>query len=276
MSGQTSVKQCGFSVPGSGFNGGPDNCPARHDLEEGKGKYRVRASMEGRTIVRPDPQNPQRHRQRDDGFNGGPDNCPARRRRVAQKFCVGGTGFNGGPDNCPARQEGQIMAAQSKAELQWRAGQLSGQTQAVGTERYVPPGRFNGGPDNCPARLVEQRRVRFSARHASMEGRTIVRPDLSLCPLPPFRTLRLQWRAGQLSGQTGARRGLCMTGCSCFNGGPDNCPARRGKHRASGVRAQSASMEGRTIVRPDALRVGQDGRKMFGLQWRAGQLSGQT
>ena len=146
--------------------------------------------------------------------------------------------------------------------LQWRAGQLPGQTSS---------------PDS----------VR-------------VRPD--------HATRQLQWRAGQLPGQTmlrvrlrsGARR-------ISFNGGPGNCPA---KHRAgtssAACAAESASMEGRAIARPNDLRsateesalrrAGFNGgpgncpakltsfeaahARSFGpgfvLQWRAGQLPGQT
>ncbi len=36
-----------------GFNGGPDNCPARPDGKRKRSDRRMRASMEGRTIVRP-------------------------------------------------------------------------------------------------------------------------------------------------------------------------------------------------------------------------------
>ena len=86
------------------------------------------------------------------GFNGGPDNCPARRLgniHLALRLAS----FNGGPDNCPARQRARF--------------------------RTLPKLTcFNGGPDNCPARPEETAEIR-GGDGASMEGRTIVRPDRS-------------------------------------------------------------------------------------------------
>ena len=61
---------------------------------------------------------------------------------------------------------------------------------------------FNGGPGNCPAKPTA-----ISARI----GAAIV--------------ITLQWRAGQLPGQTVTRSPL--TGAAfTFNGGPGNCPAK--------------------------------------------------
>ncbi len=40
------------------------------------------------------------------------------------------------------------------------------------------------------------------------------------------QTILLQWRAGQLSGQAGAWPLRRRRAVVCFNGGPDNCPAR--------------------------------------------------
>ena len=60
----------------------------------------------------------------------------------------------------------------------------------------------------------------------SMEGRTIVRPDLLVDFLVTTLPVSLQWRAGQLSGQTALRM-----------------PRRDAPLHPS--------MEGRTIVRPD-------------------------
>ena len=86
--------------------------------------------------------------------------------------------------------------------LQWRAGQLPGQTTApqAGSKHEPSP---------------------------SMEGRTIARPDSDRrLPVRAADAMTvLQWRAGQLPGQTAlhdARRYEMTT----FNGGPDNCPAR--------------------------------------------------
>ena len=36
--------------------------------------------------------------------------------------------FNGGPDNCPARLQSESCRRPTPQPLQWRAGQLSGQT----------------------------------------------------------------------------------------------------------------------------------------------------
>ncbi len=110
------------------------------------------ASMEGRTIVRPDPETPVLTRLHGPGFNGGPDNCPARHQHA--------------PD------QGWFTV-----RLQWRAGQLSGQTYLDGVS---PMPRLR----------------------ASMEGRTIVRPDRNSPPEVHREP-------------------------TSFNGGPDNCPARR-------------------------------------------------
>ena len=76
-----------------------------------------------------------------------------------------------------------LDACNNDLDLQWRAGQLSGQTY------------------NHAATWV-------TILMPSMEGRTIVRPDL----LGRLRSMR----------QTAS-----------FNGGPDNCPARRESDHAS-------------------------------------------
>ena len=61
---------------------------------------------------------------------------------------------------------------------------------------------FNGGPDNCPARLQFRRRRRAVGDEPSMEGRTIARPDWRGLPVGNPVPCVLQWRAGQLPGQT--------------------------------------------------------------------------
>ena len=66
--------------------------------------YHIRPSMEGRTIARPDGIAPNRGAGTQQSFNGGPDNCPAR-REVSTIYSRPGIG------------------------LQWRAGQLPGQTK---------------------------------------------------------------------------------------------------------------------------------------------------
>ncbi len=111
-----------------------------------------RASMEGRTIVRPD-------------------------LHCSVSWSERRTGFNGGPDNCPARPSRGLRLVTAQLLLQWRAGQLSGQTRSF------------------PAELM-------LVMTASMEGRTIVRPDPGQDRPTAVAHANLQWRAGQLSGQT--------------------------------------------------------------------------
>ena len=91
--------------------------------------------------------------------------------------------FNGGPGNCPAkRYRGRYCPKVVEiTELQWRAGQLPGQTAAV-----------HGWP------------VRLVSSIASMEGRAIARPN--------------KWVH---EGVGSVRRRI-----SGFNGGPGNCPAK--------------------------------------------------
>ena len=137
---------------------------------------------------------------------------------------------------------------------------------------------FNGGPDNCPAKPGDRAGRRAADLFASMEGRTIARPNVISWVRCSHGSLVLQWRAGQLPGQTTlgpttwrlgttsfnggpdncpAKRRCAPTACrgrGSFNGGPDNCPAKRLEidHIAQGQRI--ASMEGRTIARPNPAR----------------------
>ena len=62
--------------------------------------------------------------------------------------------------------------------------------------------------------------------HPSMEGRTIARPDVGQPAGSSVDTRLLQWRAGQLPGQTACRSWYCNS-------------------------ERDPSMEGRTIARPD-------------------------
>ena len=161
----------------------------------------------------------------------------------------------------PGQTQLDRIRSKKAKDLQWRAGQLPGQTVRGSTDRRAE-------------------------RDPSMEGRTIARPDDPTgCRHVPAGTflqwragqlpgqthviiqdaegiLYLQWRAGQLPGQT-ALCELCERYRSAFNGGPDNCPARParcGPHDAAGDRP---SMEGRTIARPDrgGRRRQRDGRR---------------
>ena len=94
---------------------------------------------------------------------------------------------------------------------------------------------------------------------------------------------------------------ICPKLLESFNGGPGNCPAKPGGYSARPYGILQPSMEGRAIARPNdrLLRLGvglrdepsMEGRAIArpnpvrpmshwmggrGLQWRAGQLPGQT
>ena len=201
----------------------------------------VIASMEGRTIARPDHRlRTVRHDVHVASMEGRtiarPDGVSLAVSRLVRLASMEGGQlpgtiarcFNGGPDNCPARRAaGRRPAGRS---LQWRAGQLPGQTHRV------------TGSDNWPD-------------SASMEGRTIARPDRTVGAAQLPVTAELQWRAGQLPGQT-------------------TCPGA-GRRPTQSRAAVGASMEGRTIARPD-LTHPMDADAEPRLQWRAGQLPGQT
>ena len=258
------------------FNGGPGNCPAKRAAGPGRERHLHRPSMEGRAIARPNRpphecggDHPRAsmegraiarpNRVSDDSvmrsqrllqwragqlpgqtlyspalpasrcrsFNGGPGNCPAKRAAAVSPRPSGGNRFNGGPGNCPAKPSTVVLPALTVPKLQWRAGQLPGQTRLC----WCGPG---------------------------------VSSDA------------LQWRAGQLPGQTRARRPSRASMPTSFNGGPGNCPAKRGPDIGPGHRRDLASMEGRAIARPNRLWPMSRSRMRRVLQWRAGQLPGQT
>ena len=207
--------------------------------------------------------------------------------------------FNGGPDNCPAKPAGPRRCSTTTTPLQWRAGQLPGQTAPRPSSTTSSICCFNGGPDNCPAKHRLDG-VALDRVGASMEGRTIARPNIEVEPLTgpvvlvasmegrtiarPNRANVAAWPAGSVAasmeGRTIARPN-----------GPDANPTDT---------PTPASMEGRTIARPNGrpggidappdLRFNGGPDKLPGqtrsspvstttvcrLQWRAGQLPGQT
>ena len=139
-------------------------------------------SMEGRTIVRPD----------DSARRCWPPRRPA---------------FNGGPDNCPARPGWAYTMVPPSALLQWRAGQLSGQTWRSSAEFDSRLGTLQWRAGQLSGQTAPHPPARYLCVVPSMEGRTIVRPDVRTGALRVGQDGRLQWRAGQLSGQTlGNRR----------------------------------------------------------------------
>ena len=85
--------------------------------------------------------------------------------------------------------------------LQWRAGQLPGQTWGVTASTTPTPGAFNGGPGNCPAK---------------------------------------RWTSAATSGRR-----------TTFNGGPGNCPAKPCLVLHVVGEGGGPSMEGRAIARPN-------------------------
>ena len=157
--------------------------------------------------------------------------------------------FNGGPDNRPARRSEPSLAIVARSFLQWRAGQSSGQTGHRNSDRcrrHHPSmeGRTIVRPDVADVKLV------VVAFHPSMEGRTIVRPDDTVRPVPR------RCSNPSMEGRTIVRPDPSLSRIAHairlpFNGGPDNRPARQGLGLAH-------TLSGRI------------------LQWRAGQSSGQT
>ena len=255
------------------FNGGPDNCPAKLDHV-----VRVHvdglASMEGRTIARPNlSEQPwygyenlllqwragqlpgqtcsgcQDRGSASARFNGGPDNCPAKPCRWSPTgtWC---TCFNGGPDNCPAKRGRRQSRERAGDGLQWRAGQLPGQTLDRRVAGRVPLGASMEGRTIARPNQHRPSTQRAEPR-ASMEGRTIARPNQAA-----QAALHVPADAS-MEGRTIARPNLCV--------------------RIGVVAVEPrASMEGRTIARPNELTDIGDGVLAYQLQWRAGQLPGQT
>ena len=83
-----------------------------------------------------------------------------------------------------------------------------------------------------------------------MEGRTIARPDLIISPNRTSTAAVLQWRAGQLPGQTAPQAATAKLFMSLqWRAGqlPGQTTALRVLSLGGGV----PSMEGRTIARPD-------------------------
>ena len=197
MPGQTRLRLLNRRTGSGTFNGGPDNCPAR-PIQLEQGALVPEPSMEGRTIARPDAAGTRRPR----------------------------------PRPCPS-MEGRTIA---------RPDDLN----APGIEHHHRPsmeGRTIARPD------VESPFFNGSFILPSMEGRTIARPDMTSRNMLLLKNLSLQWRAGQLPGQTLSPK-VSSRRTPPFNGGPDNCPARHREVVVSSAPLRP-SMEGRTIARPD-------------------------
>ena len=179
--------------------------------------------MEGRTIVRPDVRGGLQQETRRRPFNGGPDNRPARPNSGVLK--VGKpTGLQWRAGQSSGQTVLNRFAPPTVIDLQWRAGQSSGQTSGC-ARRAAPRGQpsMEGRTIVRPDLLVGDHPV--TRRHPSMEGRTIVRPDRDHERIVELR------QAPSMEGRTIVR--------------PDACSA------ISAIARTLPSMEGRTIVRPD-------------------------
>ena len=116
------------------FNGGPDNRPARPVLYGHT--WKLIGSFNGGPDNRParPPETSTRAQPISPTFNGGPDNRPARQGSLPPPTARCAT-FNGGPDNRPARPVKVDTSSSPTSNLQWRAGQSSGQTSLVNESR---------------------------------------------------------------------------------------------------------------------------------------------
>ena len=187
--------------------------------------------MEGRAIARPNASCAlvDEGRRAPTRFNGGPGNCPAKLGTCPTTGDGTRSRLQWRAGQLPGqtwRPEALPRPVVREPSLQWRAGQLPGQTAEPARG---PSGRllcFNGGPGNCPAK-PNLGGMEDHVTIASMEGRAIARPNHTSAVASIVREPSLQWRAGQLPGQTCRRRPVAHLR-PCFNGGPGNCPA---KHR---------------------------------------------
>ena len=230
--------------------------------------------MEGRTIARP---NPPAHLT---AGPAAPPNASMEGRTIARpnRFLARQAG-----EDILASMEGRTIARPNPSMvsvrsvstlLQWRAGQLPGQSFNGGPgarpnwhrgDHRAPttakPG--SGSKGSWPGASMEGRTIARpnSPAPASMEGRTIARPNtvpLGDCPATPYALCRR------------SQTQRCVSPSGRFNGGPDNCPAKR----ITGRVGVDASCQW-NIARPNPAGLAA-ARTSVALQWRAGQLPGQT
>ena len=181
------------------FNGGPDNCPAELDLVRDGETTGASPSMEGRTIVRPNP-------------NG------------SWVVITSGDGLQWRAGQLSGRTGDDGALVSALPALQWRAGQLSGRTH-VDEAQPRPVDSLQWRAGQLSGRTVgaeqesQRHRVGLQWRAGQLSGRTYTDSK------GIDKAGNLQWRAGQLSGRTCARRSASSSHRRTFNGGPDNCPA---------------------------------------------------
>ncbi len=227
--------------------------------------------MEGRAIARPNL--------RYSDSPGNDSNPSMEGRAIARPNPAGGGGV--ARAQLAPSMEGRAIARpnlyrgcsmQETRFLQWRAGQLPGQT------------------------IVRRSSKSFVT---FLQWRAGQLPGQTELPSPgcPGRDA-LQWRAGQLPGQTSLKGPIVVVTTIPFNGGPGNCPAKRG--RVVGQHPASSSFNGgpgNCPAKPETSRrrearlfpfnggpgncpakhpTNNKRRNQMSLQWRAGQLPGQT
>ena len=155
--------------------------------------------------------------------------------------------------------------------LQWRAGQLPGQTWGRNAYSFVQRS-FNGGPGNCPAKQSDEPGKLAKARKPSMEGRAIARPNVAVAVAVAVGAPSMEGRA--IARPNRDPGPWCRSACTAFNGG--RAIARPNHTDRGQVRGHvSPSMEGRAIARPNN-QAACGWLAFSALQWRAGQLPGQT
>ena len=205
--------------------------------------------MEGRTIVRPGMGGGRARPTRAGTSMEGRTIVRPGGRAAAGHADAPGTSMEGRTIVRPGqdRHRGSTTAANY---FNGGAGQLSGQAW-VWHGRSMVHANFNGGPDNCPARphcrvLYRWTQMRLQWRAGQLSGQA--QPSRSQAR----RKLELQWRAGQLSGQA----------IWCPLPSQRHAPLQWRAGQLSGqaprrpnptTNTTGTSMEGRTIVRPGPL-----------------------
>ena len=209
----------------------------------------MRASMEGRAIARPNDGRGSRGALRLVRFNGGPGNCPAKQGWAAPGKRSRFTWLQWRAGQLPGQTTDANSTWVSSESLQWRAGQLPGQTTATWLSGNPMTNLLQWRAGQLPGQTRVAAKVLGWTRLASMEGRAIARPNCG--GHVGAGVLRsLQWRAGQLPGQTMTR--MALFGDSEAASMEGRAIARPNLASPAGIRnAWTASMEGRAIARPN-------------------------
>ena len=130
----------------------------------------------------------------------------------------------------PNRATRARAAAEFDTLLQWRAGQLPGQTRDT-TRICVPIARLASMEGRAIARPNRRRGCRCGSERdrASMEGRAIARPNLWLIMVEAVKVIwpaSMEGRAIARPNDRGFRTTSLYGAVVGFNGGPGNCPAK--------------------------------------------------